>query len=311
MPVRRASFVSVVFAAALVPIAVLSACKSDTPPEPVQAETTRSAPITSAPAIRPRPSASFRPPAPMRRPVVGRPAASVKPSEDDPLKGKWTLAEATKDIKGKGTLIADIEVEIPKEEKGAGTKTLSCALFEDRSPLTVANFVGLGTGKRPWKSPAGKWEKKPAYDGTIFHRIVKGFMIQGGDAAGSGAGEPGYVVPDEVWDGAYHDRPGLLCMANRGPDTNGAQFFITDGAAAHLDNRYTIFGECTPVDAIHAIANVDVKGERPAHPPVIKKITFRRGTSPVPLSSASAAASASGAPSAAPPPGAPPAPPAH
>ena len=87
---------------------------------------------------------------------------------------------------------------------------------------------------------------KPAYDGTSFHRIIKGFMIQGGDAKGNGSGEPGYVIKDELWEGAKHDRAGLLCMANRGPNTNGAQFFITDAAAAHLDTSYTIFGECAP-----------------------------------------------------------------
>ena len=166
--------------------------------------------------------------------------------------------------------------------------SLTCTLFEDKAPRSVANFVGLARGLRPWKGTDGKWAKKAAYDGTVFHRIIKGFMIQGGDAAGNGSGEPGYVVPDEIWEGAVHDRAGQLCMANRGPDTNGAQFFITDAAAAHLDNKYTILGECGPVDTVHKIANTEVRGEKPVVLPKIKKITVKR--SPVAAASPSASA---------------------
>ena len=101
-------------------------------------------------------------------------------------------------------------------------------------------------------------------------------MIQGGDPLGSGRGEPGYVIKDEIWSGAKHDRAGLLCMANRGHDTNGAQFFITDDAAAHLDGNYTIFGECTPVDTVHLIANVAVAGERPREPVAINRVRISR-----------------------------------
>ena len=140
----------------------------------------------------------------------------------------------------------------------------------------MANFVGLARGLRPWKTPEGTWEKKPAYDGTIFHRIIKGFMIQGGDAMKNGSGEAGYVIPDEVWKGAAHDRAGLLCMANRGKNTNSAQFFITDAAALHLDSGYTIFGECGPVDLVHTLASVEVQGQRPKTPPDIKKVTITR-----------------------------------
>ena len=96
-------------------------------------------------------------------------------------------------------------------------------------------------------------------------------MIQGGDPKKNGSGEPGYVIPDEVWEGAKHDRAGLLCMANRGKNTNGAQFFITDAAAAHLDSGYTIFGECGPVDVIHKIAEVPVVRDQPQTPPDIRR----------------------------------------
>jgi peptidyl-prolyl cis-trans isomerase A (cyclophilin A) len=207
------------------------------------------------------------PPKPPRRKVVGHPPATVPVSSDDPVKGVWSLDDATKGLPAGKELVATIETSLGK---------LECKLFDDKAPITVANFVGLARGLRPWKTPEGKWEKKPAYDGTVFHRIIKGFMIQGGDAKKNGSGEAGYVIPDEIWDDASHDRPGLLCMANRGKNTNSAQFFITDAAAYHLDNGYTIFGECGPVDAIHKIASLDVQGDRPKDPPDIKKITITR-----------------------------------
>jgi peptidyl-prolyl cis-trans isomerase A (cyclophilin A) len=179
----------------------------------------------------------------------------------------FTVADATQGISGSGALIATIDTDLGK---------LDCKLYDDKAPLTVANFIGLARGTRPWKDPDGKWVKKPAYDGTIFHRIIKGFMIQGGDARGTGSGEPGYVIPDEIWENATHDRPGLLCMANRGPNTNGAQFFITDAAAPHLDRSYTIFGECSPEEMVHKLASVEVMGEHPKTPPKIKSIKVKR-----------------------------------
>lgn len=204
---------------------------------------------------------------PQRRKVRAQPVAEVTPSEDDPLKGKWTLEDATKGLPPGETLSASIETD---------HGTLSCKLFHDKAPITVANFVGLARGIRPWKTPEGTWEKKPAYDGTIFHRIIKGFMIQGGDPKKNGTGEAGYVIPDEIWEDGSHDRAGLLCMANRGKNTNSVQFFITDAPAYHLDGGYTIFGECGPEELIHKLASVEVRGERPVNPPVIKKVTISR-----------------------------------
>jgi len=186
----------------------------------------------------------------------------------DPHNGTFTLAEATKELKGNGPIVAKLETS-----KG----TLQCRLFDDKAPVTVANFIGLATGKRAWKDPAtGTWVNRPAYDGTTFHRIIKGFMIQGGDSKGNGTGEPGYVIKDEVWDGAKHDHAGQLCMANRGPNTNGAQFFITDAKAEHLDGGYTIFGECAPVEVVHDIAGISVAGERPTTTVTIKSVTISR-----------------------------------
>jgi peptidyl-prolyl cis-trans isomerase A (cyclophilin A) len=195
--------------------------------------------------------------------------ASVQPAPDDPLHGVFGIADATQGLAGSGSLVATIDTDVGK---------LECKLYDDKAPLTVANFIGLARGNRPWKDPDGKWVKKPAYDGTVFHRIIKGFMIQGGDPKGNGSGEPGYVIPDEIWEGAVHNRAGLICMANRGPNTNGAQFFITDASAPHLDRSYTIFGECGPEEMVHKIASTEVMGEKPKTPPKIKSIKIRRDT---------------------------------
>jgi len=245
----------------------LVACQSS-PPEPEKDPAAQQAKpaTTSAQATEQR--APIERPKPPKRKVTAKPTAEVKPSPDDPLKGQWTLEDATKGLGEGKTLKADIETDLG---------TLSCTLLPDKAPITVANFVGLARGIRPWKTADGKWEKKPAYDGTIFHRVIKGFMIQGGDPLHkNGGGETGYVIPDEIWEDANHDRPGLLCMANRGKNTNSAQFFITDAAAAHLDNGYTIFGECGPEELVHKIAGVEVKGETPAKPPTIKTIKIKR-----------------------------------
>jgi peptidyl-prolyl cis-trans isomerase A (cyclophilin A) len=184
------------------------------------------------------------------------------------------MADATAGLPGSGPLVATIKTSVGD---------LRCSLDDRHAPISVANFVGLARGVRPWKNPdSGVWENRPAYDGTTFHRIIKGFMIQGGDPTGTGTGEPGYTIPDEPWPGAAHDRAGLLCMANKGPDTNGMQFFITDASTPHLDHArtaYTIFGECAPVSVVHAIANVPVgPADRPTTTVRIVSVTISRAT---------------------------------
>lgn len=185
----------------------------------------------------------------------------------DPSHGAFSLKEATRGLAGSGPLEADITTDLG---------TLRCALFDDKAPKTVANFVGLARGTRPWLGPQGRWVKRPAYDGTTFHRVIKGFMIQGGDPLGTGEGEPGYVIPDEIWPGATHDRRGQLAMANRGPGTNGMQFFVTDGAAKHLDGGYTIFGQCGPDELVVALASVPMRAGAPVEPTRIRKVLIRR-----------------------------------
>jgi peptidyl-prolyl cis-trans isomerase A (cyclophilin A) len=122
---------------------------------------------------------------------------------------------------------------------------MHCTLFPDKAPIGVKNFIGLATGKKDWKAPSGVTKRGVAlYDGTIFHRVIPGFMIQGGDPKGDGTGDPGYAFKNEVSSDLLFDRPGRLAYANAGPDTNGSQFFITEVATAHLNGGYTIFGQC-------------------------------------------------------------------
>jgi peptidyl-prolyl cis-trans isomerase A (cyclophilin A) len=186
---------------------------------------------------------------------------------DDPLKGVFSLADATEGLHAGTVLVALISTS-----KG----TLLCKLLRAEAPMTVANFVGLARGVRPWKDPSGVWVKKPLYDGTIFHRVIPGFMIQAGDPLGTGKGEPGYQFADENT-AAKHDRAGLLCMANSGPNTNGAQFFITDGPAPHLDGSFPVFGDCGVANrTVHDIANVKAQGKRPVTPVLIRRVRIEQ-----------------------------------
>ena len=116
-------------------------------------------------------------------------------------------------------------------------------LFEDRAPKTVANFAGLAEGSKEWTDPrTGEKQKKPYYDGIVFHRVIEGFVIQGGDPLGEGHGGPGYQFEDEFHPELRHDRAGILSMANAGPNTNGSQFFITHVATPWLDGKHSVFG---------------------------------------------------------------------
>jgi peptidyl-prolyl cis-trans isomerase A (cyclophilin A) len=163
---------------------------------------------------------------------------------------------------------------------------LRCSLFAKETPITVANFVGLSEGTKEWKHPATGITKRktPLYPGTIFHRVIPNFMIQGGDAAGNGTGSPGYTFRDEIVPGITFDRPGRLAMANSGPGTNGSQFFITEVPTPHLNGRHTIFGQCTPasVALLKKIARMprDPRTDRAFNPVKINKVTILRGEQP-------------------------------
>ncbi len=157
--------------------------------------------------------------------------------------------------------------------------TIIVRLFPKDAPKTVENFVGLATGEKEWTDPATGEKKKgvPLYDGTIFHRCIKDFMVQGGDPLGRGTGGPGFKFEDEFQSGRRFDKPGLLAMANAGPGTNGSQFFITVATTSWLNNRHTIFGEVTSgMDIVERVANVIPKGpnDKPKTDVKVTKLTI-------------------------------------
>jgi peptidyl-prolyl cis-trans isomerase A (cyclophilin A) len=175
-----------------------------------------------------------------------------------------------------------------QEKKGSLYATLKTSmgdivvqLFDDKAPKTVANFVGLASGTKEWNDPkTGEKMKKPLYNGTIFHRIIPGFMIQGGDPLGSGMGGPGYRFEDEFHPDLRHTKGGILSMANAGPNTNGSQFFITLAPTLHLDNKHSVFGEVVKgQEVLVAIGNAprDAR-DRPIKDVVLKEVVITRGS---------------------------------
>jgi peptidyl-prolyl cis-trans isomerase A (cyclophilin A) len=149
-------------------------------------------------------------------------------------------------------------------------------LLPDHAPVTVKNFVELATGQREWTDPRdGRSKTDRLYDGTVFHRVIPDFMIQGGDPKGTGTGGPGYEFEDEFPPEAPAlDRPGLLAMANAGPGTNGSQFFVTVASTPWLTGKHTVFGEVIEgMDVVNAIATIDTDSrDRPATPVVLERV---------------------------------------
>jgi peptidyl-prolyl cis-trans isomerase A (cyclophilin A) len=162
-------------------------------------------------------------------------------------------------------------------ETSAGKMT--CKLFPDKAPIGVANFMGLATGTKDWKNPVSHAKKHgvPLYNGTIFHRVIPDFMIQGGDPAGTGEGDPGYAFKNETSPTLKFDRPGRLAYANAGPDTNGSQFFITEVPYPSLNGNYTIFGQCddATVALVKQIARMGRdSNDRPNRPVKINRVVI-------------------------------------
>ena len=213
-------------------------------------------PVGKEPELPKQPSPDPAPGADVRKPVAA------------------DLAEYTKDLPGSGSkLLAKIETSLG---------TFNCELYGDKAPVTVANFVGLATGKKPWLNPkTGNVERgKPYFEGITFHRVIPGFMIQGGDPLGEGIGGPGYNFDDEIWQGAEVG-PGSLAMANAGirggGGTNGSQFFIMEGRRPDLDPKHTVFGKCAELDLIKKISSVPTgAADRPQTPVTINKITISK-----------------------------------
>lgn len=183
---------------------------------------------------------------------------------------------------------------------------MNCTLFPDKAPIGVANFIGLATGTKDWKNPVSHANKHgvPLYDGTIFHRVIPEFMIQGGDPAGNGSGDPGYEFKNEVSSDLLFDRPGRLAYANSGPNTNGSQFFITEVPTPHLNGNYTIFGQCdeATVTLVKQIARMarDPQNDKPFRPVKINHITIVKGGAARPASGVKKPATAAAKPATSP-----------
>ncbi len=204
------------------------------------------------------------------RPGTAMPMAGVRaPTPAD-------LARYTKGLRGKGKIMARIDTTLG---------SLDCELFAGKAPMTVANFVGLARGLHPWQHPrTKKLERRPYYDGLIFHRVIPNFMIQTGDPLGVGVGGPGYTFGSEFHPALKHEGPGILSMAHpaRNPNGNGSQFFITERTAKQLDGKHTVFGRCNNIDVIKKIARVekdpkDRTRSRPKQPVIMKKVTIYLG----------------------------------
>ncbi|MBX2801865.1 MAG: peptidylprolyl isomerase [Myxococcales bacterium] len=155
---------------------------------------------------------------------------------------------------------------------------LTCVLRHDLAPVTVANFVALAEGSMPWMHPETGPTQEPLYDGTVFHRVIPEFMVQGGDPVGTGSGGPGYRFLDEIHRQLRFDQPGRLAMANQGPHTNGSQFFVTEVPTPHLDGRHTIFGECdeTSVEVVKRMTRVPSEESRPVEPLLLERVEIQR-----------------------------------
>jgi peptidyl-prolyl cis-trans isomerase A (cyclophilin A) len=169
---------------------------------------------------------------------------------------------------------------------------LTCKLYDKEAPITVANFIGLAEGTKDWTDPKTlkKVHGQPFYNGTTFHRVIPSFMIQGGDRAGDGTGDPGYLFQDEIDPSLTFDQPGRLAMANSGPGpsgdgTNGSQFFVTEVPVPELNGKHTIFGQCDAhsVLLVASIARVP-RGEndKPLAPVTITRVTIVRDGQPMP-----------------------------
>ena len=220
--------------------------------------------------------------------IYVRAQQSSKPAEELPEAPQATEAAAT-------------VPNGPKVVMDTSMGRITCQFYQRQAPKAVANFIALSEGTRDWIDPTTNkpQHNKRFFDGTIFHRVIPDFMIQGGDPTGTGMGGPGYAFRDEVDPNLGFDRPGRLAMANSGPNTNGSQFFITEAAYPSLDMHYSLFGQCDEpsIEVVKAIARVGRNAEdRPYVPVVLKKVTIVREGQPMPPLPGAAAHSAPPAP---------------
>lgn len=180
-----------------------------------------------------------------------------------------------------------VEPEGPTAVFDTSMGRMVCKLYSKESPATVANFVGLAKGTLKSTNPATHKSAKgtPFYNGTTFHRVIPGFMVQGGDPSGTGSGDPGYYINDEMNPALNYDAPGMLAMANLGPNTNGSQFFITVAAYPSLAGHYTVFGKCDDASVLVAESITDVERDhqdKPLQPVTLNKVTIVENGHPLP-----------------------------
>ena len=179
---------------------------------------------------------------------------------------------------------------------------MRCKLFDKQAPNAVANFIGLATGTRDWTNPTTRQPEHnvPLYSGTTFHRVIPGFMIQGGDPEGTGMGDPGYLFADEIDPNLTFNVAGRLAMANSGPNTNGSQFFITVQPYPSLDGNYTIFGQCDDASVSIATAITQVErdsNDKPLSPVTLTRVTIVPAGQPMPAPPTAPATPAAAPPS--------------
>jgi len=209
---------------------------------------------------------------PQGRPAYDPARLVREPNAPDPQAGDFTLDEAVAGMTTDGELVAEI---------GTDFGTLFCDLYADRTPRTVANFIGLVRGTRAWwDARAGQWVNRPYYRGLTIHRAIPDYIVQGGDYLGDGTGTVGYTIPYEPHETLRHDQRGTLALATLdGPDSGGAQIYITDGPAPQLDGTATVFGHCIPEDLVSQIARLPQTGSpdnRPLTPFHLTRALIRR-----------------------------------
>jgi peptidyl-prolyl cis-trans isomerase A (cyclophilin A) len=223
------------------------------------------------------------PPAPPDAPTQQAPAAPASGAQDLPDSPGAEVPPA-------------VEPTGPTAVMDTSMGRITCRLFDKQAPQTVENFIGLADGTKDWTNPETheKEHGKPLYDGTLFHRVIPGFMAQGGDPIGTGLGDPGYYIQDEIDPSLMFNVPGRLAMANSGPNTDGSQFFVTEEIQPDLNGHYTIFGQCDPssVLVVKTITRVERDGrDKPLTPVLLKKVTIVPVGQPLPPPPAPAAAS--------------------
>ena len=234
---------------------VVAGCGGPQPSTPPSEPAATTAPPAAAPAPTPTPPAATEkptePPAAAPAPSADKPADSAPADTSKPSAAKYGPGIYAHFTTTNGNFIVKF--------------------FDKDAPATVANFVGLAEGKKPWTDPrSGRQIRRPYYRNVIFHRVIPNFMIQGGDPEGTGMGGPGYTFDDEISPTHKHNKAGIVSMANRGPNTNGGQFFITVAPYPSLDGKYSIFGEVVEgLDNVIAISKVPTTGPRgePANKP--------------------------------------------